>query len=361
MKTFLLFILLFPHFSSVIIAQIPPPIDVSKRSFINNKLRTDSTFSSFSHVQTKTYESVNSVRSKRIKTEGIFLLEQYNQTLSELLLQNRDSRLEKKDEIVRLENNLELLQSRLKISGSVLDSINHEFNKDLILVRKANLFNFNKDRSQAFFDLVYDNDEEVSLLNNANFNSFKKSGTISTEILSGYLSVLRVSISVMTLSNSVENTNSQLIKSQEAFQRFLTTGGNLRLNFEYPLVYLHSRNGQFNLVGRLTTKGNADFPQLGTVTNQFSGSIAVGSSFYADAALSNNFMRFYITYDSSINYSSIGYRENLFIKNPVYLFGQLTIGAIIKDTLIISFILNTSSSESSLNTNKVVFGGEVIN
>ncbi|POY38594.1 hypothetical protein C3K47_04145 [Solitalea longa] len=137
-------------------------------------------------------------------------------------------------------------------------------------------------------------------------------------------------------------------------------GGNTVLNIEYPLMYAHSSNNQYNLISRLITKGAADLPAFGTNTEKWAGRGSFGLDFYADAATSNNSLRFFFNLSASKIYGTEVFQENLGTEKSNFTFGQLTLGLIFLENFKISFVVSTFSSEAELRNKNIVAGGQVL-
>lgn len=247
-----------------------------------------------------------------------------------------------------------------------LDKINKEkhelyikYSEDFLQYRNFNVLDFGPNRSKAFFNIVYDRDGRVFRpLTNAGVNFGNNTASIYSEIVSGNLGLLKVSFGTMVASNN--NDDSTKGKEQEAFQRLVTFGGNTILNIEYPLAYIHSSNNQYNFISRLVGKGAADFPEFGTTTDEFAGSINCGINIYADASLSNNQLRFFLDYSANYYYCSETFKENLGILDTQFTLSQLSVGIVFMQNFKASVILFTNSSEKNLENKRVIVGGQVV-
>lgn len=90
------------------------------------------------------------------------------------------------------------------------------------------------------------------------------------------------------------------------------------------------------------------------------GSGLFGLDFYADAATSNNSLRFFVNLNASKIYGTDVFRDNLGTENTNFTFGQLTMGLIFLENFKISFVVSTFSSESELRNRNIVAGGQVL-
>jgi len=253
-----------------------------------------------------------------------------------------------------------VIQSEINTLNKKQESLYSIYTKDHLQNRRANFLYFGAKRSRALFDIIYDNTSgrRFQVLNNTGFTFGDNTGSFYSELVSGNLGFFRVSLGSMISSNS--SNDRETGQKEEAFQRLSTYGGNTVLTFEYPLAYFHSRNNQFNLISRFIAKGSADFPEFGTATDEFAGSASLGLDFYADASLSNNSLRFFMNFKINEIFGTDTYQENLGIKNSNFSFGQFTLGLIVAKNLKLSFVLNSFSSEVSLNNRTVTLGGQIL-
>jgi hypothetical protein len=251
------------------------------------------------------------------------------------------------------------LRKELKVIASKQDSLYFLYTKDYLNFKRRNILSFGSVRSRAFFDMLYgDEGKRFKALGNAGINFGSNTASIYSELVSGNLGLLRVSLGSMISSNS--NDSLEEGKKEQAYQRLVTYGGNTVLNFEYPLVYLHSRNNQYNLISRLIAKGTSDLPAFGTSTEKWAGSGSFGIDFYGDASLSNNQLRFFFNLNANRIYGTDIYRDNLGITNANFTFGQLSLGLVFLENFKISFIVTTFSSEGNLRNKNIVAGGQVL-
>lgn len=251
------------------------------------------------------------------------------------------------------------LRQEIGVISSKQDSLYFLYTKDYLKFKRFNFLTFGPIRSRAFFDMLYgDEGKRFKALGNAGINFGSNTASIYSELVSGNLGLLRVSLGSMITSNN--NDTLQEGKKEEAYQRLVTYGGNTVLNFEYPLMYLHSRNNQYNLISRLVGKGTADLPAFGTNTEKWAGSGSFGVDFYGDASLSNNQLRFFFNFNANKIYGTDIFRENLGTEKNNFTFGQLSLGLVFLENFKISFIIATFSSEESLRNKNVIAGGQVL-
>ncbi|MCH6235258.1 hypothetical protein [Cognataquiflexum rubidum] len=252
-----------------------------------------------------------------------------------------------------------ILEKEIKTLDFKQDSLYHLYTKDYLKFKRINILNFGPVRSGAFFDIIYvDEQKRFKTFTNAGINFSSNTASIFTEIVSGNLGLFRVGFGSMVSGNN--NDNREEGKIEEAYQRLVTYGGNTVLNLEYPLIYFHSRNQQYNLISRLIGRGTADLPAFGTTTDKWAGSGSFGIDIYGDASVSNNELRFYFNYNVNKIYGTDVFRDNLGIANANFSFGQLALGIVLLENIKISFIVATFSSEDSLRNKNVVAGGQVV-
>ncbi|MEQ7801804.1 hypothetical protein ABDJ41_18560 [Pedobacter sp. ASV1-7] len=258
----------------------------------------------------------------------------------------------KKAEIEKLSVEISALKAKT-------DSLYFLYTKAYLKNKPVNFLNFGPLRSRAFFDLVYqEGGKRFQALGNAGFNIGDQSGSIYSELVSGNLGMLRVSLGAMVSASNKKNDEEA--KKQEAYQRLVSNGGNTILSFEYPLAYLHNRTNQYNLISRLIAKGTGDLPAFGTNTEKWAGSGSVGIDVYGDAALSNNALRFFFNLTGSNIYGTGVYRDNLGISSKQFTFGQLSLGLVFLKNFKVSVIVATFSSEGSLANRNPVLGGQIL-
>jgi len=254
---------------------------------------------------------------------------------------------------------IKILRAELKIIAFKQDSLYFLYTKSYLSFKQITILKFGTIRSRAFFDMLYgDEGKRFKALGNAGINFGSNTASIYSELVSGNLGLLRVSLGSMISSNSNDSLKDG--KKEQAYQRLVTYGGNTVLNLEYPLVYIHSKNNQYNLISRLTAKGTADLPTFGTSTEKWAGSSSIGIDIYGDASLSNNQLRFFFNFNTNKIYGTDVYRDNLGVSSSDFTFGQLSLGLVFLENFKISFIVTTISSEESLRNRSIVAGGQVL-
>ncbi|MET0465197.1 MAG: hypothetical protein ABW007_18695 [Chitinophagaceae bacterium] len=257
-----------------------------------------------------------------------------------------------------MSNTIRALQAQRSAIQHTQDSLYHEYVKEIIRYRNYIAFPGTQ-RAQAFFDLAYGTkSQQFRALNNAGISFGNNSGSLYSEIVSGTLAAIRVSLGAMVASSQSDNDTEE--KNEEAYQRLVNYGGNTVLTLEYPWLYAHTNNNQFNLLSRFLLKGTGDLPAFGTNTDAWAGSGSLGLDLYADAATSNGEIKFFCNFNLNRIYGTETFRENLGIDKANFSFGQLTVGLIFMQNFKLSFVVSTFSSEESLRNRKVIAGGQVL-
>ena len=308
----------------------------------------------------KVYKTIDLIRLNYLKKRKT-QVEVELKALTNELFDNSIGNLPEFDEttIESKSDRITYLRNELNIISIKQDSLNFLYTKDYLNFRNINILTFGSIRSRAFFDMLYgDEGKRFKALGNAGISFGTNTASIYSELVSGNLGLFRVALGSMISSNS--NDNLKEGKKEEAYQRLVTYGGNAVLNFEYPLVYLHSKNNLYNVISRLIAKGTSDLPAFGTSTEKWAGSASFGIDFYGDASLSNNQLRFFFNLNANKIYGTNIFRDNLGINNTDFIFGQLTVGLVFLENFKISFIVTTFSSEESLRNKNVVAGGQVL-
>ncbi|MFD0861815.1 hypothetical protein ACFQ1M_06320 [Sungkyunkwania multivorans] len=310
----------------------------------------------------KVYKTLEIIEYNYLHTEKKAKDSIYKKLIKELYdnsLQTDPSNFYNASVIKRKEDSIRNLKKEIATDVEKLDSLYFEYTQEYLTYKKFNALSFGPVRSAAFFDLIYNHDgKRFKVLNNTGLNIGDNTGSIYSELVSGNLGVFRVSLGTMIANSTSDSLQDS--KESEAFQRLVTYGGNTVLTFEYPLLYAHSSNQQYNLISRLVAKGTADFPEFGTTTEDWAGSASVGIDLYGDASLSNNALRFFFNFNMSQVYGTGVFRDNLGVDKTHFTFGQLTLGLVVAQNLKLSFVLETFSSEVNLRNRNVVAGGQVL-
>ena len=344
MKSKLLFLTFTILISNLVCAQNAPSIEIKGNNFYGIILEKN---------EENKYETLNYIDFTR-DTLKIHNLKVEIKDLFEKIKKETDPSKDKAFRQQKLQKEKELVKTGIR-----KDSLWNEYVKEYVEYSPATL-GFWKSRSQSLFDLIYHDDKEkkFDLLTNTGFNIGKNTGSIYSELVSGFMYVFRVSLGAMVASSS--STDSIQSKQEEAFQRLTTYGGNTVLTLEYPLLYAHTKNNQAIFLSRLIAKGTADFPEFGTNSdNDWAGSASFGIDLYGDIATSDNRIRFFSNLSWTKYNGSNKFKENLGLENSKFSFGQLKVGLTFSNVSL-SFIVATFSSESTLKNRNVIAGGQIL-
>ncbi|HEX6333164.1 MAG TPA: hypothetical protein VFZ78_02995 [Flavisolibacter sp.] len=356
MKAFLLSVL-FTLFMIALHAQSPgfkinmepSEIDTNKTAKIQRDNKQKEVYN------TREIRQYNFLDQGRKKIQG--KLDSLKKSLYDMSLSNSANLSEQS--INRMEDSVELLQKQVAHIAQRQDSLYYLYTREYMNHRNVFILNFGPRRAQAFFDLVYgDEGKRFNTLNNSGFNLGNKTGSVYTEIVSGNLGLARISLGTM-VSNTAKDTQAES-KKEEAYQRLSTYGGNTALNLEYPLMYMHSSNNQYNLISRLIGKGTADFPAFGTDTEDWAGSASAGVDIYGDASLGNKAMKFFFNVNAAKFYGTDVFSENLGLTSNDFYFGRITLGVVFLQNIKLSFIISSFSDQSVLRNRNVIAGGQVL-
>lgn len=261
-------------------------------------------------------------------------------------------RKEKKDRIEVLKKELATIETRI-------DSVYRLYVIDYLQYKNCNFLRFGPERSSAFYDILYGEDNrQFRLLANTGINFGTDNGSIYSEIVGGHIGIFRMSLGAMLTKSAQADTAKA--KKDEAIQRLTTLGGNTVLKFEYPLAYLHTNNSQYNFISRLIFRGNGDLPAFGTASKDFASSGSVGIDLYADASTDHNEARFFANFNVYQFIASDALMSNLKVTTRDFAFGQLSVGVVILTNVKISFVVATLSSQKALKNASVIGGAGYI-
>lgn len=305
---------------------------------------------------------VNGKKKDAYKTVNSVL---YNILTDELNNLN-DSRESKLDDLAAADidsaqpiiNEIEAIKRNIKRNESKRDSVLSRYQIERLKKEKFNIL-LGRLKSRAFFDLVYDTSStRFNTLNNSGLNISNNSGSIYSELASGNIGLIRADFGVMIANNTSDST--EIIKREEALQRLQSSGGNAVLKVEYPFMYIHSSQGYFTFITRFTSKWSADFPQLGTVTEDFAGSGSFGIDIYSDIALLNNSLRVFTKFDYAHYFGTKDFYTNLGINEDSFGYGQLVLGLDVNQQIQFSFSVKSVSSNESLERPRILFGAKIL-
>ena len=312
---------------------------------IKNLQSIDSIFNKYQTNNNSIYTAYSNLYLKKIKdltADKVKLIDEMN-----------DDNLNESDLDVKT-NEINKLDKEINQYSTKLNDLN-----DIKFLKSKKPFHLflGQKKSNAFYNISYgENSSKINFLNNNGILLGNKTGAIYSELASGNLKLIRVSIGTMVSNSSAEENP----KEEEAFNRLATSGGNTVLNFEYPFLYSYDGNNQFNLIGRFLGKCTADFPAFGSQTEDFAGSASLGVDLYIDIATNNNEIRFYGNFNNAKYYGTDVFKDNLGIDNRNFTFGKVTGGIVIKQKVNLSVMFNTFSSEDALENRHIIIGGSLL-
>ena len=308
----------------------------------------------------KTPEIIEYKYQERAKMTKLQKLDDLRTDLYENAEGSGSKKIYPKDTIIQKFKAIKALENEIGSINDKTDSLFYLYTRDYMQYKNATVLSFGRLRSRAFFDMLYGGGEgkQFKALGNAGINFGTNAASIYSELVSGNLGTFRISLGSMISSSN--NKDLAASKKEEAFQRLVTYGGNTVLTTEYPLAYLHSNDNRSNFIARLMTKGTSDLPIFGTNTESFAGSGSIGTDFYADAATSNNAIRFFANANVNGIYGTDVFRNNLGISSNYFAFGQASLGIVFLDNFKISFIVYTFSTEEVLRNRNIVAGGQIL-
>jgi hypothetical protein len=316
------------------------------------------------NLTTKTYyTTLESIECDYISVKKYKKINILQQTINDLALDAKSKTPTLSPEKIRKQrDSITKVSLEINLLQQLEDSLTFIYTKDYLSFRPVFCFNFNALRSRAFFDLIYANEgTRFKALSNTGINLGGNTASLYSEIVSGNLGLFRVSLGTMISNSRQDSTQYPYLPQQsEAYQRLVTYGGNTVLNIEYPLLYLHADNSQYNLIGRFIVKGTADFPAFGTNTTSWAGSSSAGIDLYGDAALNNDKLRFFFNANANAIIGTEQFVKNLGIKHDKFLFGQVSVGLVFLQNYKLSLIIYTMSTEAVLQNRAVIAGGQVL-
>jgi hypothetical protein len=249
------------------------------------------------------------------------------------------------------------LRSRISRINELQDSLYIIYVADYIRSKTCTMFGTY--RSRAFYDNYLGTDgKDFAFLKNSGFSLGNQTGSVFTEFVSGNLQMFRLSIGGMVTSSA--NENAEEGKQNEAFQKLITSGGNAVVRLEYPVVFFHSDNNNFNVLLRAVGRASADLPAAGTQTDSFAGSGSYGLDLYVEGAtFGRNIRLFGDLYGFRLK-GTDSFKDNLGIEKTAFNFAQLTVGAVVQRMLKISITTNTFSNVDALSSGRWVISVQLL-
>ena len=217
-----------------------------------------------------------------------------------------------------------------------------------------------------------DNNKNSYLLDNITTQIGNNTAAISSELVSSYIKMIRVSFGTLMTntgeSNSNNNDNTATpvppasnTDATDAFQRLLSSGGgNLFLKFDFPLYYAQSKLGTFFV--------NSS-SRIGTTVKQFSNDIDTASgsgnsSINMYASVSSDDQKSFIFFLNSSFGGYFGggdyYSKLNLAKNGLFAFSHLTVGVDVSSSIRITYMFRSFASDENLRSTRGVVGIQLL-
>lgn len=139
-------------------------------------------------------------------------------------------------------------------------------------------------RSKAFYSFIYGAESNWGALNSVALQGRGNQASLYAEVGSGLIGPLRIGLSTLV-------TKEDTIKMNEARQRLMNGGGNLNLEVQFPIFYLHKKWECSYIYASAKTSG--DVPAFGTNTEKATGNFNIGLEYYQDISTSNKQFNFF--------------------------------------------------------------------
>lgn len=251
-------------------------------------------------------------------------------------------------------------KARLK---SINDSLLIRHYKEKLKFNSSNWFNFNSKKSSAMFDILYGADTINSILSALRESSLsygKNSLSLYSEVINAKFFFTRASLGLMVTTPI--STDSLSFKSNEAYQKLATKGGNFVLNFETPLYYFSAKNQSVNFYVKWNNRGTLDLPDFSnTSIDNVAISYGTGVEMYADMASDDNRnFKFFGKANVNYIYGNQLFKEKLGIANNSLWLSQATIGILIHKMFAINFMIPLIISDPKYDNGDVMVGGKVL-
>jgi hypothetical protein len=214
--------------------------------------------------------------------------------------------------------------------------------------------------SKIYYEMMYSDSStvgELSLLNSSSFTLGNNSGSVFIETISDNFGPVRARFGNMITASSADSAGKQT--KDIAIQKLMSNGGNVLLSFDFPLIWVHSRNQKFNYVCNATFGGAADFPVFGTTTPDWAGNIFYGLNMVALYQSDKKKVGLIADYNLVRHDGNQIYKDNLGVKSTFF-YGQATLGVIINNTFKLSFALPNLTNIKSFRNTKTTAGGQLM-
>lgn len=209
--------------------------------------------------------------------------------------------------------------------------------------------------SEGFYKFMYGR-ENWSLLNAVAIHGSASQTNIYTEVGSNFIGPVRLSLATMVTANT------DTVKTAEARNRFLNSGGNAILSMQIPVFY--SSSNYATTFCSFTTRIAGDLPMLGSSINNATANINFGFEVYQDIVSKEKQFNFFALvkagwvygFEKSF-YTNLGLQES---DRRVFSFGQISFGMTLFQTMRISIIAPIYAAFGRLLRVPVQYGGQVI-
>lgn len=275
------------------------------------------------------------------------------------------------EKLITLEQKINAKLIEVKDNDNILKKLKTKINDSN---KQTLLFPSKLDTRDDFFENLYSKDnKDWYLLNNVSAQIGTNTSAMSTELISSYIKMVRISFGTL-MTNSSENTTTTDTSTPaddtsaepetdatDAFQRLLSSGGgNIFLNIDFPLFYTNSTTATLflNSNGRIGTTLKEFSRDIDTSTG--SGSISL--NLYGSIATDDN-KSFIFFLNSSFGGYGGGteyYNKLNLSKNGVFAFSQLTLGVDIAKAIRVTYTARTFGSDESLRSIRGMVGIQLL-
>ncbi|WP_431160130.1 hypothetical protein [Flagellimonas beolgyonensis] len=301
-----------------------------------------------------------------VDTISNFYYDYYNLQIrrlnSEINLLKGDKNGKNMDELMKLEQHIKKKNKFLEGYKEAIEKIEKNFKEPQAFLPT---FQDEMDKELAF-SRIYSKrqDKSIYLGNSAALQVNGTGAIIESELLSAYLSGLRVSFGSLITNTNEDDEMEQVdndtpTTNTEAFQRLLAGGGNLYLGVELPLLFYQTNRFSFytNISGRL----NLEVSEFSDQIDSSSGNGNTRVNFYTSISTDNREFTFFSLFHYGLYFGSDEFYGNLSIEDDKeFAFGELTAGFTINNSIRIALTFNTISSEENLRSGRVVIGAQIL-
>ncbi|MEQ5791829.1 hypothetical protein J4E06_12240 [Muricauda sp. NFXS6] len=302
-----------------------------------------------------------------IDTISNFYYNYYNRQVqrltSEINLLEEDANGKNLEELIALEKQIIRKKESLDDYNGAIEKIENNFKDPKVLLPT---FKGEEEKEHAF-NRIYSKryDKSIYLGNSAALQINGTGAIIEAELLSAFMSGLRVSFGSLITNSDVDESengedNTEITTSNtEAFQRLLAGGGNLYLGVELPLLFYQDKRFSFytNTTGRL----NLEVSEFSNEVDSSTGNGNIRMNFYTSISTDNREFTFFGLFQYGLYFGSDAFYENLLLDDKKeFAFGELTAGFTINNSIRVALIFNTFSSEENLRSGRVTIGTQIL-